>query len=69
MTVQIFIPCFIDQLYPQTAFNMIKLLKKAGCKVEYNTEQTCCGQPCIQCRVQRGVKGSVLKIYQRFQGR
>ncbi|NQV76305.1 MAG: (Fe-S)-binding protein [Bacteroidetes bacterium] len=45
MTVELFIPCFIDQLYPQTAFNTIKILEKAGCKVVYNTEQTCCGQP------------------------
>lgn len=45
MTVDIFIPCFIDQLYPNTAMNMIKLLEKAGCKVNYNAEQTCCGQP------------------------
>ena len=45
MKVQIFIPCFIDQLYPETAFNMVKVLEKACCDVEYNTNQTCCGQP------------------------
>jgi len=45
MNVQIFIPCFVDQLYPDTAFNMIKVLEKAGCTVSYNTNQTCCGQP------------------------
>lgn len=45
MDVQLFIPCFIDQLYPQTAFNVVKVLEKAGCTVHYNPEQTCCGQP------------------------
>jgi L-lactate dehydrogenase complex protein LldE len=45
MTVELFIPCFIDQLYPETAYNTVKLLEKAGCKVKYNAEQTCCGQP------------------------
>ncbi|MGJ1204876.1 (Fe-S)-binding protein [Sphingobacterium lactis] len=43
--VELFIPCFIDQLYPETAFNTVKLLEKAGCEVVYNAEQTCCGQP------------------------
>lgn len=43
--VELFIPCFIDQLYPETAFNTIKLLEKAGCEIIYNPEQTCCGQP------------------------
>ena len=45
MKVQLFIPCFVDQLYPQTAFNMIRVLEKAGCQVQYNPSQTCCGQP------------------------
>lgn len=45
MDIQLFIPCYIDQLYPQTAFNTVKVLEKAGCTVHYNSEQTCCGQP------------------------
>jgi L-lactate dehydrogenase complex protein LldE len=45
MKVQLFIPCFVDQLFPETAFNMVKVLEKAGCVVSYNTNQTCCGQP------------------------
>ena len=44
MDVDIFIPCFIDQMYPQTGFNMVKILEKAGVSVHYNTNQTCCGQ-------------------------
>lgn len=45
MNVQLFIPCFVDQLFPETAFNMVKVLEKAGCTVTYNEAQTCCGQP------------------------
>lgn len=45
MKVHVFIPCFIDQFYPDTAWNFVKILKKAGCEVVYNPEQTCCGQP------------------------
>lgn len=45
MKVQLFIPCFIDQLFPQTALNTVKVLEKAGCEVSYNINQTCCGQP------------------------
>lgn len=45
MRVQLFIPCFVDQLYPHTAFNTLKVLEKAGCTVTYNPSQTCCGQP------------------------
>lgn len=45
MKIELFVPCFVDQLYPETAFNTIKLLEKAGCEVSYNSKQTCCGQP------------------------
>ena len=45
MKVELFVPCFVDQLYPETAFNTLRLLEKSGCKVEYNSKQTCCGQP------------------------
>src|ERR1700712_3138459 len=45
MKIELFIPCFIDQLFPDTAFNTVKVLEKAGCTVQYNPNQTCCGQP------------------------
>lgn len=43
--VDIFIPCFVDQLYPATALNMVKVLERVGVNVAYNPDQTCCGQP------------------------
>lgn len=44
MTVDIFIPCFIDQVFPETGMNMVKILEKFDVKVNYNDNQTCCGQ-------------------------
>jgi L-lactate dehydrogenase complex protein LldE len=44
ITVDIFIPCFIDQIYPQTGFNMIRILEKFEVEAVYNENQTCCGQ-------------------------
>ena len=45
MTVDLFIPCFIDQMFPKTGWNVVKTLEKAGVSVNYNPKQTCCGQP------------------------
>lgn len=44
MEVDIFIPCFIDQIYPEVGMNMVKILQKLDVKVHYNPNQTCCGQ-------------------------
>ncbi|MCR9100781.1 MAG: (Fe-S)-binding protein [bacterium] len=45
MTIGLFIPCYIDQFYPQVGRATLELLQKAGCRVEYPLAQTCCGQP------------------------
>ncbi|QEC44543.1 (Fe-S)-binding protein [Pseudobacter ginsenosidimutans] len=68
MKVQLFIPCFIDQLYPQTAFNMLKVLQKAGCTVEYNSNQTCCGQPAFNAGFWDDAKEVCTKFLKDFDG-
>jgi len=45
MKVHLFIPCFIDQVHPEVGQDMVKVLQHIGCEVEYNPNQTCCGQP------------------------
>ncbi len=44
MTIDLFISCVMDQFYPETAKNVVKLLNAAEVDVEYNPEQTCCGR-------------------------
>jgi L-lactate dehydrogenase complex protein LldE len=68
MNVQIFIPCFVDQLYPDTAFNMIKVLEKTGCTVTYNPSQTCCGQPAFNAGFWDQAKPVCTKFIKDFQG-
>jgi L-lactate dehydrogenase complex protein LldE len=45
MRVGLFLPCYIDQLYPDVGFATVELLERAGCTVEFPAGQTCCGQP------------------------
>jgi len=68
MNVQLFIPCFVDQLYPGTAFNMIKVLEKAGSTVTYNTAQTCCGQPAFNAGFRDEAKSVCSKFIKDFSG-
>ena len=41
----LFIPCFVDQLLPEVGLDMARVLRRAGCDVDFFEEQTCCGQP------------------------
>jgi L-lactate dehydrogenase complex protein LldE len=45
MEISIFVPCFIDQLFPNVAVSMVRVLRKLAQHVSYNPNQTCCGQP------------------------
>jgi L-lactate dehydrogenase complex protein LldE len=45
MKIGLFIPCYIDQFYPDVAIATLQLLEKLGCTVVFPSGQTCCGQP------------------------
>lgn len=45
MKVALFVPCYVDQFYPDVAMATLELLESLGCQVEFPEAQTCCGQP------------------------
>jgi L-lactate dehydrogenase complex protein LldE len=44
-TVQLFITCLVDTLYPATGEAVVRILERAGVNVAFPLDQTCCGQP------------------------
>ena len=67
MIVDIFIPCFIDQLHPNVGLNMVKVLEKLGCGINYNPEQTCCGQPAFNAGYWDEARSVGEKFIKEFQ--
>ncbi len=43
--VALFTTCIVDQLLPEVGVATVKLLRRAGCQVDYPAAQSCCGQP------------------------
>jgi len=43
-SVSLFIPCFIDQFFPQVGDAVVQILARLGVPFHYPEEQTCCGQ-------------------------
>lgn len=60
--VGLFIPCYIDQLYPQVGISTLKVLEHFGVDVEYPESQTCCGQPMANT----GCTNEVAPLAKRF---
>ncbi len=44
-TVGLFIPCYVDQFYPEVGLATVRVLERHGVRVEFPEDQTCCGQP------------------------
>ncbi|MDD5262921.1 MAG: (Fe-S)-binding protein [Methylacidiphilales bacterium] len=45
MTVTLFIPCFVDALFPQAGISMVQILERLGHKIVCPEAIACCGQP------------------------
>ena len=45
MKIGLFVPCYVDALYPEVGVSTYRLLKSLGLDVDYPERQTCCGQP------------------------
>lgn len=45
MRVGLFIPCYIDAIYPEVGIATLELLERLGVDVVVPLNQTCCGQP------------------------
>jgi L-lactate dehydrogenase complex protein LldE len=43
--VALFVPCYVDQLWPRAALSAVRVLEAHGVEVVFPEEQTCCGQP------------------------
>jgi len=45
MKITLFVPCFVDALYPRVAIAVVRLLERLGHTVDVAEDLNCCGQP------------------------
>jgi L-lactate dehydrogenase complex protein LldE len=68
MRVALFVPCYIDQFYPQVAVASLELLEKLGCEVIVPKDQTCCGQPMANSGFASSTLGCDTNFTNNFEG-
>ena len=68
MRVALFVPCYIDQFYPQVAVASLELLEKLGCEVIVPKDQTCCGQPMANSGFASATEGCDTNFTNNFEG-
>ena len=68
MKVHLFVPCYVNQFYPQVAVATLRLLRSVGCEVEYPMAQTCCGQPMANAGAEAFAKTTYAHFVETFAG-
>ena len=43
--VGLFVTCIVDQMWSSVGTSTVEVLRRAGCEIEFDERQTCCGQP------------------------
>jgi L-lactate dehydrogenase complex protein LldE len=61
--VELFIPCYVDQLAPQVGLATATVLERLGCRVRFDPRQTCCGQPFVTS----GAREEAARLARRHQ--
>lgn len=67
MKVGLFIPCYIDQFYPNVGVATLELLEKLGCEVSFPLNQTCCGQPMANSGCEKDSVGAAQLFVENFK--
>jgi L-lactate dehydrogenase complex protein LldE len=62
MKVSLFVPCLVDQFLPDIGIATVRLLERLGVEVDYDSRQTCCGQPLINAGRTREAKQAALRF-------
>jgi L-lactate dehydrogenase complex protein LldE len=67
VTVQLFITCIIDTLYPDVGEAVLSVLEKAGVTVSFPPGQTCCGQPAFNAGLRGEAKEMAIQTIRAFE--
>ena len=68
MKIGLFVPCYVDALYPEVGVSTYRLLKSLGLEVEYPERQTCCGQPMGNAGFEHKAEPLARKFDELFSG-
>jgi L-lactate dehydrogenase complex protein LldE len=68
MKIGLFVPCYVDALYPEVGVSTYRLLKSLGLDVEYPERQTCCGQPMGNAGFEKMAEPLASKYDELFKG-
>ena len=67
MKIGLFIPCYVDAVFPEVGIATYRLLKHLNLDVTYPINQTCCGQPMANAGFEKQAVGLAERFEDKFR--
>src|SRR5271165_7652739 len=67
MTVTVFIPCFVDLMFPRVGVSVVEILERLGHRIDYPEELACCGQPAFNSGYWDEARSVALPVLRRLK--
>ena len=68
MKIGLFVPCYIDAMFPEVGIATLELLERFGHDVHYPRDQTCCGQPMVNSGFNAEARATEALFVRNFSG-
>jgi len=65
--VALFVTCVVDQMWTSVGTSTVEVLRRAGCDVEFDERQTCCGQPAFNTGYRAEAKQVAARFIELFE--
>src|ERR1700756_1117647 len=67
MKITLFIPCFVDLMYPKVGISMVRILERLGHTIECPEDLVCCGQPAFNAGYWAESRAVAVKVLERLK--
>lgn len=67
ISVDLYVTCIIDQLYPKVGVSVVRVLRRLGVTVGFPKDQTCCGQPVYNTGFTKQASTLAKRVLEQFQ--
>lgn len=68
MKITLFIPCFVDQLFPQVGISVVRIFERLGHTVDFKETLICCGQPAFNAGYWEEARGIARRVLEALRG-
>jgi L-lactate dehydrogenase complex protein LldE len=68
LKITLFIPCFVDQLFPRVGVSAVRIFEKLGHTVDFKEALICCGQPAFNAGYWEETRGIARRVVDALRG-